>query len=575
MHDDQVRRVQSSSALPTTSMNDPRTSAAHRASSSSSLNALAGPSSSSQHQQAALGGAFAAATGTDRNMSSYAGLNVPLSPSKKRIIYGDRRVVITWIETPNAHQFCHHADSPAKGKRKAGHTDDELARDDSYKTFQAVLKTELFGPDAAEIRSSRPSSTAASRTGSSSAAGYSSVPTPSSPSTPRKLFSFTSPQRKRTATGEREKVLSGRGLDSPTHERYSLSPVRHESQRLLLSPKRAMRKVSRVPFKVLDAPELADDFYLNLVDWSAHDELVVGLASAVYTWSATTLAVKRLCDLSQQTVSDSVTSVAWVQRGSQIAVGTRNGSVQIWDANHERCIRRMSGHSARVGALAWNDAILTSGSHDRLIYHRDVRLPQHHIKRITSHKQEVCGLKWNDAGDQLASGGNDNKLFVFSGLNESPLHKFTEHTAAVKAIAWSPHQNGILASGGGTQDMKLRIWNTSTGQMLNEVDTGSQICNLLWSKTSNELVSTHGFSTGPAQNQVILWKYPSLTQIAQLQGHTYRVLYLAASPNGQTIVTGAGDETLRFWAAFPPSAKADKRTSSTSSLNLSRFVGIR
>lgn len=31
----------------------------------------------------------------------------------------------------------------------------------------------------------------------------------------------------------------------------------------------------------------------------------------------------------------------------------------------------------------------------------------------------------------------------------------------------------------------------------------------------------------------------------------YVVLYLAMSPDGETIVTGAGDETLRFWRAFP------------------------
>lgn len=41
-----------------------------------------------------------------------------------------------------------------------------------------------------------------------------------------------------------------------------------------------------------------------------------------------------------------------------------------------------------------------------------------------------------------------------------------------------------------------------------------------------------------------------MTQVATLTGHTYRVLYLAMSPDGQTIVTGAGDETLRFWNAF-------------------------
>ena len=42
-----------------------------------------------------------------------------------------------------------------------------------------------------------------------------------------------------------------------------------------------------------------------------------------------------------------------------------------------------------------------------------------------------------------------------------------------------------------------------------------------------------------------------MERIAVLTGHTFRVLYLAISPNGQTIVTGAGDETLRFWNVFP------------------------
>ena len=41
-----------------------------------------------------------------------------------------------------------------------------------------------------------------------------------------------------------------------------------------------------------------------------------------------------------------------------------------------------------------------------------------------------------------------------------------------------------------------------------------------------------------------------MTQTATLTGHTYRVLYLAMSPDGQNIVTGAGDETLRFWNVF-------------------------
>ena len=323
---------------------------------------------------------------------------------------------------------------------------------------------------------------------------------------------------------------------------YSLSPVRFDSQRLLLSPRKAPRAVSKVPFKVLDAPDLADDFYLNLVDWGGSNILGVGLGSCVYMWNSTSGRVTKLCELQD----DIVTSVSWIQRGTHVSIGTNKGLVQIWDAEKQRRLRTMTGHTARVGALAWNDHILTSGSRDRLIFHRDVRQPDQYLRKLVGHKQEVCGLRWNTEDGQLASGGNDNKLMVWDKLSEAPLWKFSEHTAAVKAIAWSPHQHNLLASGGGTADRRIKFWNTATGTCIQELDTGSQVCNLAWSKNSNELVSTHGYS----QNQIVVWKYPSMTQVASLTGHTYRVLYLAMSPDGQTVVTGAGDETLRFWKCF-------------------------
>jgi len=52
-----------------------------------------------------------------------------------------------------------------------------------------------------------------------------------------------------------------------------------------------------------------------------------------------------------------------------------------------------------------------------------------------------------------------------------------------------------------------------------------------------------------------------------LTGHTYRVLYLAMSPDGSTIVTGAGDETLRFWNIFPNQGDNDKKMASSLNIN--------
>ena len=329
---------------------------------------------------------------------------------------------------------------------------------------------------------------------------------------------------------------------------YSLSPIGRTGPlgTALAAPRRTPRKIARSPFKVLDAPALQDDFYLNLVDWSSHNVLAVGLGSCVYLWSAFTSRVTKLCDLAP---SDSICSVAWTQRGTFLAVGTNTGDVQIWDAHKCKLIRTMTGHRSRVGTLAWSTTMLSSGSRDRSIMQRDVRSPEQFTGKLLGHKSEVCGLKWSYDDRELASGGNDNQLLIWSASASSggPALRLPQHQAAVKAISWSPHQHGLLASGGGTADRCIRFWNTATNTPLQCVDTGSQVCNLAWSKNVNEIVSTHGYS----QNQIVVWRYPTMSKLATLTGHTLRVLYLAVSPDGQTIVTGAGDETLRFWNVFP------------------------
>ncbi|CAF1327856.1 unnamed protein product [Rotaria sordida] len=67
---------------------------------------------------------------------------------------------------------------------------------------------------------------------------------------------------------------------------------------------------------------------------------------------------------------------------------------------------------------------------------------------------------------------------------------FSRHTTHVGALAWNDYC--LLANGGGTTDRYIRFWNILIAQSLQCIDTGSQICNLAWSKHSNELVPTHG-----------------------------------------------------------------------------------
>ena len=132
--------------------------------------------------------------------------------------------------------------------------------------------------------------------------------------------------------------------------------------------------------------------------------------------------------------NDGVTSVAWAERGRLVSVGTHRGTVQIWDVTTCKRLTTMKGHSTRVGALAWNGDLLASGSRDGLILQRDIRTPATIAKRLSGHRDAVCGLKWSPDNQLLASGGNDNKLFVWGLHSLAPIQTFTEHLAAVKGI---------------------------------------------------------------------------------------------------------------------------------------------
>lgn len=79
-------------------------------------------------------------------------------------------------------------------------------------------------------------------------------------------FRFQSPRQV-----ELDNVYDARTGPESIISSFSLNPMGSEtSHRLLSAPQKRPRRIQKVPFKVLDAPALQDDFYLNLVDWYAN-----------------------------------------------------------------------------------------------------------------------------------------------------------------------------------------------------------------------------------------------------------------------------------------------------------------
>ncbi|RLU18571.1 hypothetical protein DMN91_008928 [Ooceraea biroi] len=195
------------------------------------------------------------------------------------------------------------------------------------------------------------------------------------------------------------------------------------------------RYIPQAPERILDAPEIIDDYYLNLVDWSSSNILAVALGANVYLWNAGSGTIEQLFELEG---NDYVCSVGWIQEGPYLAVGTTVGNTELWDCS-------------------------------------------------------AC---------------------------------------------------------------------------LNSIDTKSQVCALLWSTNYKEIVSGHGY----AQNQLTIWKYPLMTKVADLTGHSSRVLHLAMSPDGTTVLSAGADETLRLWKCFQMDPRKKKEASDIKSAVTSKLA---
>lgn len=148
------------------------------------------------------------------------------------------------------------------------------------------------------------------------------------------------------------------------------------------SSEKKIRKISKKPYKILEAPNLQDDFYLNLLDWSDKNQIAVALDASLYIWSGCSSDVTRLYETNQ--INDYICSVSFCD-DNKIAFGNSNGQIKVYDIAKRKKLNSFEGHYGRVGSLDWSSGLLASGSRDGFVASWDLRSGM--VNRYRAHTQ--------------------------------------------------------------------------------------------------------------------------------------------------------------------------------------------
>jgi cell division cycle 20, cofactor of APC complex len=255
---------------------------------------------------------------------------------------------------------------------------------------------------------------------------------------------------------------------------------------------------------------------------------------------------------------DYISSLSWSKCGTVLVIAYFSGDIWFWDVISDKPIRRIIYNPTpgyftnteewpKICSLSWKDQnIITSGNKTGIINNYDVRYKSTQPIKVFKglHNAAICGLKWSKNGSKLASGGNDDLFNIWEFDSEVPIFKTSVHKSAVKAICWSPIDTNVIATGGGTHDHSIRIFDISKSKITKQVDlnTGG-ISSLLWTSNGKYLLA----SQTTDDPNIYLLESQSLKNVLSLRSHEKRILGMVFNSDQSKLASAGADERLVIW----------------------------
>lgn len=254
-------------------------------------------------------------------------------------------------------------------------------------------------------------------------------------------------------------------------------------------------------------------------------------------------------------------AVAFSPDGAQIATGSSDGEVRVVDATSGKLLRTMEGHAGGVLTIAYapEGRTLLTGGYDNVVRLWDIETGRQ-LSQQERHTWWVWSVQFSPAGSRAVSAGQDGRVIVWDvDSDEQALvrpREFLEHQGPVYAAAFSNDGERIASAG---YDGVVRLW--SPGDMedsaqSNRSDPAPAPAGTPTLELAAHEMAVHSVAfsangewllSGGADNTLRLWNAATGAAIKALRGHGGRVMASAFSPDGERAASGSFDQSVRLW----------------------------